>query len=452
MDKRRKKRNRKTQLIYLIGTGAIIAIMVTVAILFNHFYIKDQDDLEKQDTLSDIWFNLLRPNISNNEEDTTIDSYVPYQMVEEIFPSMDYNTKMNTPYPVGDIYSFFQNQISHENSEARYLGKRLISGDTVPYDGKERSITCWGDSMTEGNGTGSATIDVDGEEKDISYSTFPSVLGDLTGIQTYNLGVGGETSIQIAQREGGLKMVTDREINIPKSGAVRFNLMSAEYEIPVDINDYSGYGQTEERYLNHVYINDKMYKLTYNGDSHMVYKKLNHKIKKKDQDSVIDNMADAITDAISSVNVPAGTQVYTAASIDRKNDILIIEMGSNGGWDDFEELIRQYDSMIAFANCDYYIILGDTDDPNYVAGLGDTPWEAALRKAYGDHFLNMRTYLIKNALKDCGLTTTYADIECAYNGQISKQIRADWTHLNAYGYYSKGLAVYQKGVELGYWN
>ena len=53
----------------------------------------------------------------------------------------------------------------------------------------------------------------------------------------------------------------------------------------------------------------------------------------------------------------------------------------------------------------------------------------------------MRLYLIEHGLSDCGLETTFADMEGYCNGEISKQLRADWTHLNAYGYYSKGLAV-----------
>ncbi len=127
-------------------------------------------------------------------------------------------------------------------------------------------------------------------------------------------------------------------------------------------------------------------------------------------------------------------------------------MGSNGGWyDNLPTLIEQYDAMLEFSGCDYYIVLGDTDDPTYSAGIGDTPWEATLREAYGNHFINMRTYLIENGLSDCGLNTSYFDIEGYCNGQISKQLRSDYTHLNAYGYYSKGLAVYQKGIELGYW-
>lgn len=30
-----------------------------------------------------------------------------------------------------------------------------------------------------------------------------------------------------------------------------------------------------------------------------------------------------------------------------------------------------------------------------ILGVGDTAWEATLSEAYGEHFINMRTYLIE---------------------------------------------------------
>lgn len=172
---------------------------------------------------------------------------------------------------------------------------------------------------------------------------------------------------------------------------------------------------------------------------------------------------------IGNVTIKSGTQAKTRASVERSNnDILILEMGSNGGWEnDYQQLILQYDDIILNSNCKYYIIVGDTDDPgtsladdnqgecnedgSYV-GIGDTAWEAALREAYGKHFFNTRTYMIQNGLADCGLSTTTSDLENFRKGNISKQLRYDWTHFNCYGYYTKGIGIYKKGVELGYWS
>lgn len=152
------------------------------------------------------------------------------------------------------------------------------------------------------------------------------------------------------------------------------------------------------------------------------------------------------------------------AAREHKGDVLVLEIGSNGGWDgDYDTLIAQYDAMIAYAECEGFIVIGDTDDPgtsigdtyqqrvDYL-GTNDTAWEAALRAAYGDRFLNMRVFLIENGLELAGFEVSPDDEEAAAQGCISTQLRADWTHLNSYGYYAKAVAVYQQGLQLGYWD
>ena len=143
----------------------------------------------------------------------------------------------------------------------------------------------------------------------------------------------------------------------------------------------------------------------------------------------------------------------------------MLEIGSNGGWDgDYQVLIDQYRAMIDRSGCDDYLILGDTDDPGTSVGdtsqvpftddyaPRETSWETALREAFGDHFINMRVFLIKHALEISGLTPTPEDVADARLGCISKQLRSDWTHLNARGYFAKAVAVYQRGIKLGYWS
>ena len=56
------------------------------------------------------------------------------------------------------------------------------------------------------------------------------------------------------------------------------------------------------------------------------------------------------------------------------------------------------------------------------------------------------------AESDCGLTPTENDIIDIQTGNLPEQIRADFTHFNSYGYYSKAKAIYLKGIELGYWD
>ncbi len=149
-------------------------------------------------------------------------------------------------------------------------------------------------------------------------------------------------------------------------------------------------------------------------------------------------------------------------------DVLLLEIGSNGGWgNDYNVLIWQYRAMIDYAHCDQFIIIGDTDDPGESiadleqqpfdaddedAGERETAWEVALREEFGERFINMRQFLVKDGLSEAGLEATEEDLELAAQGIISPQLRADWTHLNSYGYYAKAVAIYHKGIDLGFWD
>ena len=94
-----------------------------------------------------------------------------------------------------------------EDAEAYELPERTLNSDVIPYDGVPRTISCWGDSMMFGMGAGEAYIVFgDDEPFDISGWTSPDTLQYLTGIKVYNLGVSGETSYEIALRQGGIKM------------------------------------------------------------------------------------------------------------------------------------------------------------------------------------------------------------------------------------------------------
>lgn len=251
-------------------------------------------------------------------------------------------------------------------------GSEDISWDEDPYAVHE--IVCWGDSLTSGIGADEAVITKDDEELDVSFMSYPEILEELTGIATYNFGVSGATSHEIAAMQGALKF------DYPRDQITNLNL-----DVVQESREHPG-------------------------------------------------------------------------------DVMIIAMGSNGGWNgDYGELILQYKAMLEFADCDRYIIVGDTDDPGTSfgdpsqraiprgMGPGETRWEMALEGAFGDHFINMRVFLIEHGLETAGLEVTPEDAEAALTGRVPGQLRADWTHLNSYGYYAQAIAIYEKGQELGYW-
>ncbi len=319
------------------------------------------------------------------------------------------------------------------------------------YKDNMRAISCWGDSMMEGIGKSEAIIYTENGQKDISYYDTPTAIQEFTLMDTYNFGVSGENSYEIALRAGGIAIYTDRDIWINNYSGTSISFIDGNGKI-VYMEDYSGYGNEYKDYPDTVFINDRLCQIErdYNSNELLI--------------SLCSSYDEA---GYKEMYIPQKSLVIPQAAFEHKNDILILEMGSNGGWNnDYQELISQYQSIINFCECSDYIIVGDTDNPGlsedinqgifnengeYI-GTKNTSWEDALQQAFGNHFLNTRTYLIENGLSDCGLMKTPEDMVNAQMGFISAQLRTDWTHFNSYGYYSKGKAIYLKGIELGYWD
>ncbi len=278
------------------------------------------------------------------------------------------------------------------------------------------TIVCWGDSMTEGTGASEAIINTDEGSLDVSGMTYPDILQRLTGMQTYNMGVYGADSEEIAIMQGGLP---------PQKSLDSYEYLDEEV-------------------------------------------------------------------------MSEGQKAQVTA------DVLVLEIGSNGGWENYEELIAQYQSMLDYTGCENYIIVGDTDDPinsadpitkeeaervaeeagagnagsaedtNAAAtgaaetvevtteaekdavsfrrpGVSETSWERALSEAFGTHFINTRVFILENWVTLTGLEETFEDKEMEEWGNIPSVLRADWTHFNSYGYYVQAVGIYEKGLGLGYW-
>ena len=233
-------------------------------------------------------------------------------------------------------------------------------------DDDTREIVCWGDSMTQGVGADTDVSLADGELYDTSYQSYPQVLSQLTGLDTYNFGVAGATSAEVAAMQGGLTWE---------------ELEAAEQSVEVADADDADANDADDA-----------------ADADVT-----------DDANATDDAADA-DDADDQPVSHIDPDVIEEGER-HTGDILVLEIGSNGGWNnDYQVLIDQYRAMIERSGCEDYLILGDTDDPG--TSVGDTSqvpftedyapretnWEAALREAFGDHFINMRVFLIKHGL------------------------------------------------------
>jgi hypothetical protein len=95
-------------------------------------------------------------------------------------------------------------------------------------------------------------------------------------------------------------------------------------------------------------------------------------------------------------------------------------------------------------------------------------YEIKAASAFGEHWMNLREYLIANGLSENGLTASAMDNERIAVGQIPASLLGagtmndikiydgktvtDDTHPNAYGANSIMLGIYAKGKALGYWD
>ncbi len=476
-----------------IAAVVVVSLAITVLVIKNRNKVRKAADNDTSASQVTTQITTQEETTAQSEEDTqeTEVETTPIEIVQDYV-----------------VEGFFENEISTEDQEALELPPRQLTSEFIPYDGVKRNISYYGDSMVAGAGCAGEAY---ANGMDITGWTSPRTIQYFTHINTYNMGVSGENSYQIAFRAGGIGVYIDRDITISESQTALARLIDDNGDVFTS-SDYSGYGWDTNPDAGTMYINGYLCDVE-NADDDMVSIKLTKGyaaysgsaepkqtakniafLTEKETEGKEGDTSEVPTETqtepstevptetqtetptempseiptIGNVDIPEGTRAVTKAANDRSaKDILILEIGSNGGWgDNYQQLILQYDSIILNAGCKYYIIVGDTDDPGTSAdihqgeynedgsyvGIGDTAWEAALREAYGDHFFNTRTYMIQHGLDDCGLKTTTQDLDDYLRGNISKQLRYDWTHFNAYGYYSKGKGIYQKGVELGYWS
>ncbi len=145
------------------------------------------------------------------------------------------------------------------------------------------------------------------------------------------------------------------------------------------------------------------------------------------------------------------TRVITPAMQDRReNDILVIWSGSNNRYSaaNAYKLVDTINEMIKYHPNDKYVIVGLTskDYMDEVDGVNDV-----LREAYGEHFVDVRAYLMtEQCLLDNGITPTQADYDNMAKGEIPASLLADSIHGTATFYDIVSKMIAESIEELGY--
>lgn len=292
-------------------------------------------------------------------------------------------------------------------------------------NGKE-TVNCWGDSLIRGVGVGD------------SYSkAFPYVLhGLLDGRKVINCGVGGENTINIASRQGGLP-------NIVKPFTIPANASKVEIELTNIYGDSTGIllqggsalDPTTGKYvmtaqINPCSINGVEGTLTYENEKYYFSRSENGE----------------------SVIVSRPTPLITYAMKSMRDNINIIWIGTNGGFTTSAELIECIEAMIDYMSPinKKYIVIGVHHLVSTVTETFETI-EKNMSIHFGRHFINQRKYMLEYGLSDARITPTAEDITAISQGKIPPSLLYDDVHYNDKGYNIIATLASERGKELGYW-
>lgn len=144
------------------------------------------------------------------------------------------------------------------------------------------------------------------------------------------------------------------------------------------------------------------------------------------------------------------TQITSKVDTFNKNSIAIIYTGiyDDNIQDDVQSTIAYQKQIIDKIGTDKYLVIGLTSKRTfeYVDDVN-----AVLKDAYGDHFLDFRSYLLENGLDDANIEPTDEDLDDIDNGYIPSSLLQD-NLINGNAEFNELLAkcIYSKLSELNY--
>lgn len=261
---------------------------------------------------------------------------------------------------------------------------------------KPNRIVCWGDSLTAGAGAGSWD------------KMYPYILGKLTGLETKNMGVGGESASSIAERQGAIPL-TINPVIIPASGVVEITFRNT-LGYGVDL-----FGQGEAG-INPCYI----------GEIEGTLSKENSKyyFTRTTKGEEIE------------LSRPTLLETYASREYNNEDDVAVIWVGTNNKQNTAEEIIEIQEYMVDYLKTNKFIILGLTFRPKdqTIDGTGPEEVNKKMEQRWGRKFLDIRKYILEYGLADAGIEATQEDLEAIQNGEIPPSLLADIVHYNSYGY------------------
>lgn len=301
-------------------------------------------------------------------------------------------------------------------------GTVIANGKEIDGSARTKAIVTWGDSLT-------------------AAGSYQQTLGELSGWQIINGGVGGEDSINIAARSGAVYVYLQNAVTIPGNGSeVEIGTVSDSGLRAVTPSgnvvalSWLRRGQGNAT-INPVTIEGIECIIRWSGSS------------SNDPSGkyFLRRLATSEEDYTTSVNTPIYTNAMRAY---RDPGALVIWMGQNGGWSSPNELISQIKAVIDFVACHNYIVVG----LHTGTAVSRQALEEASQAAFGHRYFNFRKYTVDRALRDMGITPTSADLLAMEEGKCPPVLMTDGVHLTTAAGNQLGKILFQNFKLIGTWN
>lgn len=265
-----------------------------------------------------------------------------------------------------------------------------------------------------------------GSDKNSMSGATSKLLGDEWVVK--NMGVGGENTLTIGARQGGIPMYIEEPIVIPADGSK----VEISKGLCSSYNDENVYPLIQgSAGVNPCFVEGIKCQLSRSQDKYYINR---------------------VGTGVKDWTTQSKTTVITSLSKE-KEGIATIFIGQNGGYTSAVDLLNQIDLFVQHKGDENVIIITSHDNT--------TPEIIQVIKAkYHSKHIDLKEYMSTQAIYDAieyellpnnGEYPTANDLEKMENNHTPPSLLNDRVHFNSIGYELLGRLRYQKGKELGYW-
>lgn len=277
----------------------------------------------------------------------------------------------------------------------------------------KKNISFWGDSMTQGAGGNGVTM--------------PDIVKNELEREIFNGGVGGLTSSSIACLQGGLdfiiKLKGNKIQNVGNDTITSYNIVPYIHTT----------GQTRFVSINGI-------KGTLNRVGNIV------------NPIVSDYFYFTRASSGEEITVPSeGVQMVFDDAVNHRNDLTVIWSGRNDPKEDsyIPTAVANISSMVNYLenNQKQFLIISVCNGSRQTEGIGSNIYSNIislnneLHTSFGNNFVDLRKYMVEQAIYDAKITPTNEDLSDIASDCIPTSLLYDHLHFNENGYRMAGKYI-----------